>query len=291
MIASAVWRGCRQRADEVGRVRVPGDALDVHAQLLGAVDDRLRALVDAGDLRPHDRDLLGPEDLRRVRGERTGHADAVAEERVAVLVRRVGSADRDAVDHRLLAVDRRDERLVADRDRAGPDGVDVLVVDHLLTAGLTLLLGRRDVARGELDGVTVDATELLVEVLHGQLGPLGRARADVGRTALLVHPTDRERRLARISCTLGLRADVLGVVGDAGADRLVAGLRRVLRRGGVARRATRRAVAAAVVVATTDGHDEHQHCGTQGQQRAQLERPGRLAHHVVLHRQPPPRTT
>ena len=114
------------------------------------------------------------------------------------------------------------QRLRADRDGADADDVDVLVVGHLLAALLALLLGRRDEAGVQRERMTVDAARVLVDVVDRELGAVGRARADVVGAALLVDEADHDRRLARVR-RAGLAADVVDVVGDAGADLLAAG--------------------------------------------------------------------
>ena len=172
-------------------------------------------------------DRLGLQDVVRVRGERAGDADAVAEEAVAVRVLRVGRRRSRRWRPSASPVDRGDQGLGADGDRAHADDLDVLVVDHLLAAGLTLLLGRRGEAREQLDGLTADAAQLLVEVLDRELGALGRARADVGRAALLVHPADGDRALLCQQRPPSRRRTRRSR--DAGADGRVAALGGLLR--------------------------------------------------------------
>ena len=249
----ALGAGRRQRADEVGRVGLVADALDLDARLLQARHHRVGALDDARHLRVDDRGRLGLQHVAAEGPPRGQDVERVAEEDEAVLVLGVDLVDRHAPEHRLLAGDARVQGLGAGRDRADADGVDGLVVGHLLAALLALLLGRRDEARVQLHGMAVDAAGVLVDVVGRHLGADRRVGPDVVGAALLVDVADDDGRLAVVS-RAGRTADVLDVVRDPRALRGAGGRGTRALRGG--RRTGGRASRGGVVVAAPAGrHD------------------------------------
>ena len=137
----------------------------------------------------------------------------VAEQDRRVVLDPVDGRHCHAHDDRLLAADRRVEGLDPDRHAADVDRRDVLVVAELLAAGRALFLGVLDEALLQRHGVTVDAAELLVGHLDGQIGAVGRGRADLLLPALLVEPPDVDRGLVGVGLA-GLATHVLDVVGD-----------------------------------------------------------------------------
>ena len=210
--------GRGERRDEVRRVRRVAHALERDPGRLQAARQGIRRVGDSRRLGVDHSGGLGLQDLLREGRERRQDADEIAEQDVAVLVLRIRRARRHAVDHGLRPVDRRHERLRTDGHRTDCDDVDAVVVGELLTAALTLLLGRRREARGELDRVAVDATQLLVDVLDGELRAVCRVRARIRRSALLVGPADDDLALARVGGALGAPR-VLHVVRDRGPRR------------------------------------------------------------------------
>ena len=90
------------------------------------------------------------------------------------------------------------ERLRSGGDGARRDHGDLLVVHELLAAGRAFFLVRLDEALDECDRMAVDATELVVDVLDGELGACGRQPADDDLAALLVDPADVDLRLLRV---------------------------------------------------------------------------------------------
>ena len=190
--------GRGQRAGQVGLALRVADLLGVDAGRLQTGRDHLSRLRDARRVRVDDRGGLRVEDVLRVVAERQEDVRAVAEEDDAGLRRSVDRGDGDARDDRLRRADRRVERLGSRGDCALRDHGDPLVVDELLPAGRAFLLVGLDEARDERDGMTADAAELLVDVLHRQLRPGGREATDHDLAALLVHPADVDLRLLRV---------------------------------------------------------------------------------------------
>jgi len=122
----------------------------------------------------------------------------VAEQDHRVLLHGIDRGRRDAIDHRLGAAQRAEERLHADRHATEFNHVDVLVGEELLRADRALFLGRGDEAGDKLDRVAVDAAELGVGVVDRHLRAGGGQQADGRRAALLVDVADVDRRQGRV---------------------------------------------------------------------------------------------
>ena len=190
--------GCRQRAGQVGLALRVADLLGLDAGRLQTGRDHLSGLRDAGSVRIDDCCGLRLEDVLCVVAERQEDVRAVTEEDDAGLRRPVHRGDGDARDDRLRCADGRVERLGSRGDCAFRDHADPLVVDKLLTAGRAFLLIGLDETCDERDGMTADAAELLVDVLHRQLRPGSRQATDHDLAALLIHPADQDLRLLRV---------------------------------------------------------------------------------------------
>jgi hypothetical protein len=155
----------------------------------------------------------------RERAPRPEHRVVGAEERELVLLDRVDGQEGDSADDRLLTAERGVERLVPDGDGTELDDRDALVVRELLAALRAVLLrgGREALAEDQL--VTLDAAEVRVHVLDGELGALRPVRADEHLAALCVDRADHDRRELRI-CLAGRAADIRQVVRDRSTCRL-----------------------------------------------------------------------
>ena len=207
-----------ERTGQVGRIRVEAHELRRDARGLEARLLDLGADVDSRNLRIDDGGGLRIELRLRERAPRTEHRVVRPEEREVELPLAVDGQQRDAADDRLLAAERRVERLVTDRDRAEQDDGDSLVVRELLSALRPLFLGRGREAGADLQRMALDAPEVLVDVVHGRLDALRPAGPNEDLASLRVDGADHDRRELRVR-RAGLPADVGHVVRNRSACR------------------------------------------------------------------------
>ena len=171
----------------------------------------IAAVSAPGSVRIDDcRGLHLRQEALRVGAEGPEHARLAAVEEEGVLRSRVGRVGGDDPDDRLRALDRRVDRLVADRHEPEDDRLCAGTVDHLLAAADAFLLGLRPEALVQPDRVPVDAAELGVDHLHFRFDHVRRLReVEVRRSTLAVDEADRDRRQLRVRLALSAGVELV----------------------------------------------------------------------------------